>query len=168
MLIIPPCPSLSPFFLSSTPSWFQEQLDVALSKTCKHFDVSHYTKVQLAYTLLGKTQVSGLTCLRGLGGEGGLNMSVCDGPFGALTSCDIFLAVSFTVFQVYIPSFSSFQGLLLLWEHEHFHSVEWIQGLLIGGENTSGFVAFMPSFVIKLWLLLISWHPNTARNCNAY
>lgn len=36
----------------------QEQLDVALSKTCKHFDVSHYTKVQLAYKLLGKTQVS--------------------------------------------------------------------------------------------------------------
>lgn len=58
MLIIPLCPSLS---------WFQEQLDVALSKTCKHFDVSHYTKVQLAYTLLGKTQVSGLTRLQGYG-----------------------------------------------------------------------------------------------------
>lgn len=41
----------------------QEQLDVALSKTCKNFDVSHYTKVQLAYTLLGKTQVSDLTCI---------------------------------------------------------------------------------------------------------
>lgn len=41
----------------------QEQLDVALSKTCKHFDVLHYTKVQKAYTLLGKTQVSGLTSL---------------------------------------------------------------------------------------------------------
>uniref|UniRef100_A0A3Q1IWG9 VPS50 EARP/GARPII complex subunit n=1 Tax=Anabas testudineus TaxID=64144 RepID=A0A3Q1IWG9_ANATE len=26
--------------------------------TCKHFDVSHYTKVQLAYTLLGKTQTA--------------------------------------------------------------------------------------------------------------
>uniref|UniRef100_A0A3Q2Z7J8 VPS50 subunit of EARP/GARPII complex n=1 Tax=Hippocampus comes TaxID=109280 RepID=A0A3Q2Z7J8_HIPCM len=35
-----------------------EQLDVALSKTCKHFDVSHYTKVHLAYTLLGKTQTA--------------------------------------------------------------------------------------------------------------
>uniref|UniRef100_A0A8C1SPL1 VPS50 EARP/GARPII complex subunit n=1 Tax=Cyprinus carpio TaxID=7962 RepID=A0A8C1SPL1_CYPCA len=35
-----------------------EQLDVALSKTCKHFDVSHYTKVQLAYKLLGKTQTA--------------------------------------------------------------------------------------------------------------
>uniref|UniRef100_A0A8C5HRV4 Syndetin n=1 Tax=Gouania willdenowi TaxID=441366 RepID=A0A8C5HRV4_GOUWI len=35
-----------------------EQLDVALSKTCKHFDVSHYTKVQLAYSLLGKTQTA--------------------------------------------------------------------------------------------------------------
>uniref|UniRef100_A0A667Z4X4 VPS50 subunit of EARP/GARPII complex n=1 Tax=Myripristis murdjan TaxID=586833 RepID=A0A667Z4X4_9TELE len=37
---------------------YVEQLDVALSKTCKHFDVSHYTKVQLAYTLLGKTQTA--------------------------------------------------------------------------------------------------------------
>ncbi|RXN26505.1 HEPACAM family member 2-like protein [Labeo rohita] len=36
----------------------EEQLDVALSKTCKHFDVSHYTKVQLAYKLLGKTQTA--------------------------------------------------------------------------------------------------------------
>uniref|UniRef100_A0A3B4XEV2 VPS50 subunit of EARP/GARPII complex n=1 Tax=Seriola lalandi dorsalis TaxID=1841481 RepID=A0A3B4XEV2_SERLL len=35
-----------------------EQLDVALSKTCKHFDVLHYTKVQLAYKLLGKTQTA--------------------------------------------------------------------------------------------------------------
>uniref|UniRef100_A0A8C7M9Z9 VPS50 subunit of EARP/GARPII complex n=1 Tax=Oncorhynchus kisutch TaxID=8019 RepID=A0A8C7M9Z9_ONCKI len=35
-----------------------EQLDVALSKTCKHFDVSHYTRVQLAYTLLEKTQTA--------------------------------------------------------------------------------------------------------------
>lgn len=48
-------------------SRLQEQLDVALSKTCKHFDVVHYTKVQLAYTLLGKTQVSGLTYLQGHG-----------------------------------------------------------------------------------------------------
>lgn len=51
-------------FLSSIYFWLQEQLDVALSKTCKHFDVAHYTKVQLAYTLLGKTQVSGLTLLQ--------------------------------------------------------------------------------------------------------
>lgn len=43
----------------------QEQLDVALSKTCKHFDVLHYNKVQLAYTLLGKTQVSAPTGDRG-------------------------------------------------------------------------------------------------------
>uniref|UniRef100_A0A8C6U576 VPS50 EARP/GARPII complex subunit n=1 Tax=Neogobius melanostomus TaxID=47308 RepID=A0A8C6U576_9GOBI len=35
-----------------------EQLDVALSKTCKHFDVVHYTKVQRAYSLLGKTQMA--------------------------------------------------------------------------------------------------------------
>ncbi|MGH0143588.1 UNVERIFIED_CONTAM: hypothetical protein FKN15_026982 [Acipenser sinensis] len=36
----------------------QEQLDVALSKTCKSFDINHYTKVQQAYTLLGKTQTA--------------------------------------------------------------------------------------------------------------
>ncbi|KAG8005136.1 Syndetin, partial [Nibea albiflora] len=42
--------------LQDTLEQIEEQLDVALSKTCKHFDVSHYTKVQLAYTLLGKTQ----------------------------------------------------------------------------------------------------------------
>ncbi|XP_014033994.1 syndetin isoform X2 [Salmo salar] len=36
----------------------EEQLDVALSKTCKHFDVSHYTRVQLAYTVLGKSQTA--------------------------------------------------------------------------------------------------------------
>ncbi|MGH0115067.1 UNVERIFIED_CONTAM: hypothetical protein FKN15_076498 [Acipenser sinensis] len=34
----------------------REQLDVALSKTCKSFDINHYIKVQQAYTLLGKTQ----------------------------------------------------------------------------------------------------------------
>lgn len=54
-------PSLFP--VSSFYFWFQEQLDVALSKTCKHFDDLHYTKVQLAYSLLGKTQVSGSTTL---------------------------------------------------------------------------------------------------------
>lgn len=58
-LFFPPSPYFPPSFpLSSACFWLQEQLDVALSKTCKHFDVSHYTKVQLAYTLLGKTQVS--------------------------------------------------------------------------------------------------------------
>ena len=35
----------------------EEQLDSALSKTCNHFDEKHYAKVQLAYQLLGKTQV---------------------------------------------------------------------------------------------------------------
>lgn len=49
--------------------WLKEQLDVALSKTCKHFDVSHYTKVQVAYTLLGKTQVSDLTSLQDNGDD---------------------------------------------------------------------------------------------------
>uniref|UniRef100_A0A8C2ZJP3 VPS50 subunit of EARP/GARPII complex n=1 Tax=Cyclopterus lumpus TaxID=8103 RepID=A0A8C2ZJP3_CYCLU len=44
--------------LQDTLEQIEEQLDVALSKTCKHFDVSHYTKVQLAYTLLGKTQTA--------------------------------------------------------------------------------------------------------------
>ncbi|CAJ0929025.1 unnamed protein product, partial [Ranitomeya imitator] len=36
----------------------EEQLDVALCKICKNFDVSHYTKVQQAYRLLGKTQTA--------------------------------------------------------------------------------------------------------------
>ncbi|OXB84733.1 UNVERIFIED_CONTAM: hypothetical protein H355_001210 [Colinus virginianus] len=36
----------------------EEQLDVALSKICKNFDISHYTKVQQAYRLLGKTQTA--------------------------------------------------------------------------------------------------------------
>ncbi|XP_068189543.1 syndetin [Antennarius striatus] len=44
--------------LQDTLEQIEEQLDVALSKTCKHFDVQHYTKVQLAYTLLGKTQTA--------------------------------------------------------------------------------------------------------------
>ncbi|XP_033950305.1 syndetin isoform X2 [Pseudochaenichthys georgianus] len=44
--------------LQDTLEQIEEQLDVALSKTCKNFDVSHYTKVQLAYTLLGKTQTA--------------------------------------------------------------------------------------------------------------
>uniref|UniRef100_A0A7N9B0A3 VPS50 EARP/GARPII complex subunit n=1 Tax=Mastacembelus armatus TaxID=205130 RepID=A0A7N9B0A3_9TELE len=44
--------------LQDTLEQIEEQLDVALSKTCKHFDVSHYTKVQMAYTLLGKTQTA--------------------------------------------------------------------------------------------------------------
>lgn len=69
--------------LSSVYFWLQEQLDVALSKTCKHFDVSHYTKVQLAYTLLGKTQVSGLSRLQGHGEW--LNVTECDGPIDVLT-----------------------------------------------------------------------------------
>ncbi|XP_060798737.1 syndetin isoform X1 [Neoarius graeffei] len=44
--------------LQDTLEQIEEQLDVALSKTCKHFDVSHYTRVQLAYSLLGKTQTA--------------------------------------------------------------------------------------------------------------
>ena len=36
----------------------EEQLDVALSKTCTGFDEVHYQKVQRAYSQLGKTQVS--------------------------------------------------------------------------------------------------------------
>ncbi|KAG1946996.1 syndetin [Pimephales promelas] len=44
--------------LQDTLEQIEEQLDVALSKTCKHFEVSHYTKVQLAYKLLGKTQTA--------------------------------------------------------------------------------------------------------------
>uniref|UniRef100_A0A8C7GKZ1 VPS50 subunit of EARP/GARPII complex n=1 Tax=Oncorhynchus kisutch TaxID=8019 RepID=A0A8C7GKZ1_ONCKI len=44
--------------LQDTLEQIEEQLDVALSKTCKHFDVSHYTRVQLAYTVLGKSQTA--------------------------------------------------------------------------------------------------------------
>ncbi|XP_036594519.1 syndetin isoform X4 [Trichosurus vulpecula] len=42
--------------LQDTLEQIEEQLDVALSKICKNFDVAHYTKVQQAYRLLGKTQ----------------------------------------------------------------------------------------------------------------
>ncbi|KAI5621830.1 syndetin isoform X1 [Silurus asotus] len=44
--------------LQDTLEQIEEQLDVALSKTCKHFDVAHYTRVQHAYSLLGKTQTA--------------------------------------------------------------------------------------------------------------
>ncbi|XP_078298593.1 syndetin isoform X3 [Panthera onca] len=42
--------------LQDTLEQIEEQLDVALSKICKNFDINHYTKVQQAYRLLGKTQ----------------------------------------------------------------------------------------------------------------
>ena len=45
--------------LQDTLEMIEEQLDVALSKICSGFDVVHYEKVQNAYRLLGKTQVSG-------------------------------------------------------------------------------------------------------------
>ncbi|KAM8811379.1 syndetin [Eudromia elegans] len=44
--------------LLDTLEQIEEQLDVALSKICKNFDISHYTKVQQAYRLLGKTQTA--------------------------------------------------------------------------------------------------------------
>ncbi|XP_053570024.1 syndetin [Bombina bombina] len=44
--------------LQDTLEQIEEQLDVALSKICKNFDVGHYTKVQQAYRLLGKTQTA--------------------------------------------------------------------------------------------------------------
>lgn len=44
--------------LQDTLEMIEEQLDVALSKTCNNFDVGHYEKVQTAYRLLGKTQVA--------------------------------------------------------------------------------------------------------------
>uniref|UniRef100_A0A8C5R3H3 VPS50 subunit of EARP/GARPII complex n=1 Tax=Leptobrachium leishanense TaxID=445787 RepID=A0A8C5R3H3_9ANUR len=44
--------------LQDTLEQIEEQLDVALSKICKNFDVAHYTKVQQAYRLLGKTQTA--------------------------------------------------------------------------------------------------------------
>ena len=44
--------------LQDTLEMIEESLDVALSKTCNGFDEKHYEKVQIAYRLLGKTQVS--------------------------------------------------------------------------------------------------------------
>ncbi|KAK6190358.1 hypothetical protein SNE40_002246 [Patella caerulea] len=44
--------------LQDTLEMIEEQLDVALSKTCSGFDVVHYNKVQKAYHLLGKTQTA--------------------------------------------------------------------------------------------------------------
>ena len=44
--------------LQDTLEMIEESLDVALSKTCNSFDEKHYEKVQTAYRLLGKTQVS--------------------------------------------------------------------------------------------------------------
>jgi len=43
--------------LQDTLVMIEEQLDVALSKTCSNFDIVHYEKVQKAYKLLNKTQV---------------------------------------------------------------------------------------------------------------
>lgn len=123
MLIIPvfSLPRTFSFFFSLSSSYFllQEQLDVALSKTCKHFDVSHYTKVQLAYTLLGKTQVSGLTLLRGH--EEWPNMTGCDVPIVALKRA-FCLFLSYTPFQdcmylVRIQLFPYSPNLLLPLEH---------------------------------------------------
>ncbi|KAJ8298925.1 hypothetical protein KUTeg_022985 [Tegillarca granosa] len=44
--------------LQDTLEMIEEQLDVALSKTCSNFEVAHYEKVQTAYRLLGKTQTA--------------------------------------------------------------------------------------------------------------
>ncbi|CAG2196868.1 VPS50 [Mytilus edulis] len=44
--------------LQDTLVMIEEQLDVALSKTCSNFDVTHYEKVQKAYRLLNKTQTA--------------------------------------------------------------------------------------------------------------
>ncbi|EEC05108.1 coiled-coil domain-containing protein, putative, partial [Ixodes scapularis] len=42
--------------LQETLEMTEEQLDVALSRTCSSFDRSHYSRLQAAYGLLGKTQ----------------------------------------------------------------------------------------------------------------
>ena len=44
--------------LQDTLEMIEESLDVALSKTANSFDEEHYSKVQIAYQLLGKTHVS--------------------------------------------------------------------------------------------------------------
>ena len=46
--------------LQDTLEMIEESLDVALSRTAASFDEEHYSKVQLAYQLLGKTQVCDL------------------------------------------------------------------------------------------------------------
>ncbi|CAG2196870.1 VPS50 [Mytilus edulis] len=50
--------------LQDTLVMIEEQLDVALSKTCSNFDVTHYEKVQKAYRLLNKTQLYEYTYIR--------------------------------------------------------------------------------------------------------
>lgn len=44
--------------LQDTLEMAEEQLDQALAKVCSHFDANHYSKVQAAYRLLGKTQMA--------------------------------------------------------------------------------------------------------------
>ncbi|PSN30261.1 Syndetin [Blattella germanica] len=44
--------------LQDTLEMTEEQLDQALAKVCNHFDADHYSKVQAAYRLLGKTQMA--------------------------------------------------------------------------------------------------------------
>ncbi|XP_064613648.1 LOW QUALITY PROTEIN: syndetin-like [Liolophura sinensis] len=44
--------------LQDTLEMIEEQLDVALSRTCTNFDHVHYSKVQTAYRMLGKTQTA--------------------------------------------------------------------------------------------------------------
>ena len=44
--------------LQDTLEMIDESMDVALSKICCHFDNDYYTRIQTAYRLLGKTQVS--------------------------------------------------------------------------------------------------------------
>jgi hypothetical protein len=44
--------------LQDTLEMIDESMDVALSKTCGHFDEQHYTRIQTAYRLLGKTQAA--------------------------------------------------------------------------------------------------------------
>lgn len=44
--------------LQDTLYMIDESMDVALSKTCSHFDEEYYSRIQTAYRLMGKTQVS--------------------------------------------------------------------------------------------------------------
>jgi len=48
--------------LQDTLEMIDESMDVALSKTCGNFDDSYYSRIQTAYRLLGKTQVSLANC----------------------------------------------------------------------------------------------------------
>lgn len=144
------CCRWKPDFCSSR---LQEQLDVALSKTCKHFDVLHYTKVQLAYTLLGKTQVSGLTCLQGQAGRiimAGYHRPILAPDF--MWHLVLFLCLSPSQSELFRDAFPSFTNLT---EHPR-RSWLTVTNWGGGGNSRSPIMSFF-----FLWLVSIRFHRKT-------